>query len=136
MALTDLSDGDLRVVRGVLGLPMATAGDIAAVQGRTVSGVNRRLRQLSDAEELGASRLVESVSVGCDRTRVDRYFLTEYGQAQFGLSGAPAPARDSSPPAGAADLGRVAVSGCLCDPGVVPRVGSAAGFPMDGKLQF
>ena len=44
MALTDLSDGDLRVVRGVLGLPMATAGDIAAVQGRTVSGVNRRLR--------------------------------------------------------------------------------------------
>ena len=88
MALTDLSDGDLRVVRGVLGLPMVTAGDIAAVQGRTVSGVNRRLRQLSDAEELGASRLVESVYVGCDRTRVDRYFLTEYGQAQFGLSGA------------------------------------------------
>ena len=47
MALTDLSDGDLRVVRGVLGLPMATAGDIAAVQGRAVSGVNRGW-QLSD----------------------------------------------------------------------------------------
>ena len=135
MALTDLSDGDLRVVRGVLGLPMATAGDIAAVQGRTVSGVNRRLRQLSDAEELGASRLVESVSVGCDRTR--RYFLTEYGAGPVrAVGGDLAPARDSSPPAGAADLGRVAVSGCLCDPGVVPRVGSAAGFPMDGKLQF
>ena len=86
MSLMDLGDGDLRVVRAVLDLPLASAGDIAAVQDRTVSGVHARLRGLS-AEGLGESRLVKSVHLCCARGPVDRYFLTEYGQAEFGLSG-------------------------------------------------
>ena len=87
MSLTDLGSGDLRVVRAVLDQPLASAGDIAAAQGRTASGVHARLRSVSDAGA-GDGRLVESVSLGCARRRVDRYFLTEYGQAEFGLSGA------------------------------------------------
>ena len=87
MALKDLGEGDLRVVRAVRDLPLVSALDIAAVQRRTSSGVHTRLRGLSD-EELGDERLVESVALGCSRSRVDRYFLTEYGQEQFGLTGA------------------------------------------------
>ena len=86
MSLMDLGDGDLRVVRAVLEMPLASAGDIAAVQARAVSGVHARLRGLSDAG-LGESRLVKSVHLCCARGPVDRYFLTEYGQAEFGLSG-------------------------------------------------
>ena len=86
MGLKDLGEGDLRVVRAVLELPLASAGDIAALQRRSVSGVHTRLRALS-GEKLGDDRLVEPVSLGCSRRRVDRYFLTEYGQAEFGLSG-------------------------------------------------
>ena len=86
MALKDLGEGDLRVVQAVLDLPLASAGDIAAVQHRSASGVHSRLRALSD-ENLSDERLVESVSLGCSTRRVDRYFLTEYGQAEFGLSG-------------------------------------------------
>ena len=92
MALIDLGQGDLRVARAVRNLSLASAGDIAAVQRRTDSGVHTRLRGLSAEnlgdEELGDERLVESVALGCSRRRVDRYFLTEYGQEQFGLSGA------------------------------------------------
>ena len=40
MALKDLGEGDLRVVRAVLALPLASAGDIAAVQRRSASGVH------------------------------------------------------------------------------------------------
>ena len=87
MSLKNLGGGDLRVVRAVLQMPLASAGDIAAVQGRSASGVHTRLRGLSD-ETLGDERLVESVALGCSRRRVDRYFLTEYGQEQFGISGA------------------------------------------------
>ena len=87
MALIDLGEGDLRVARAVRKMPLASAGDIAAVQRRTDSGVHTRLRGLSD-ETLGDERLVESVALGCSRRRVDRYFLTEYGQEQFGISGA------------------------------------------------
>ena len=86
MALQDLGEGDLRVAGAVLELPLASAGDIAALQSRAVSGVHTRLRALS-AENLGDDRLVESVSLGCSRRRVDRYFLTECGQEQFGLPG-------------------------------------------------
>ena len=86
MGLKDLGEGDLRVVRAVLELPLASAGDIAALQRRSVSGVHTRLRGLS-GEKLGDDRLVEPVSLGCSCRRVDRYFLTEYGQAEFGLSG-------------------------------------------------
>ena len=87
MALKDLGEGDLRVVRAVLTMPLASALDIAAVQRRTDSGVHTRLRGLS-AENLGDERLVESVALGCARCRVDRYFLTVLGQAEFGLLGA------------------------------------------------
>ena len=87
MGLKDLGEGDLRVVRAVLNLPLASALDIAAVQRRTDSGVHTRLRRLS-AEAPGDERLVESVALGCSRRRVDRFFLTEYGQEQFGLTGA------------------------------------------------
>ena len=86
MGLKDLGEGDLRAARAVLHLPLASAGNIAAVQRRTDSGVHTRLRGLS-AEDPG-ERLVESVALGCTRHRVDRYFLTEYGQEQFGISGA------------------------------------------------
>ena len=37
---------------------------------------------------LGDARLVESVALGCSRRLVDRFSLTEYGQEQFGISGA------------------------------------------------
>ena len=48
MALNDLGEGDLRVARAVRNLSLASAGDIAAVQRRTDSGVHTRLRALSD----------------------------------------------------------------------------------------
>ena len=86
MALIDLGEGDLRVALAVRNLSLASAGDIAAVQRRTDSGVHTRLRGLSD-ENLGDERLVESVALGCSRRRVDRFSLTEYGQEQFGISG-------------------------------------------------
>ena len=86
MALNDLGEGDLRVALAVRKMPLASAGDIAAVQRRTDSGVHTRLRGLR-AEDPG-ERLVESVALGCTRRRVDRFFLTEYGQEQFGISGA------------------------------------------------
>ncbi len=86
MGLKDLGEGDLRVVRAVLELPLASAGDIAALQRRSASGVHARLRALGD-KGLGDVRLVESVSLGCSRRRVDRYFLTGHGQEEMGLSG-------------------------------------------------
>lgn len=86
MELKELGEGDLRVVRAVLELPLASAGDIASLQRRSASGVHARLRALGD-QGLGDERLVESVSLGCSRRRVDRYFLTGFGQVEFGLSG-------------------------------------------------
>ena len=86
MGLNDLGEGDLRVVRAVLDLPLASAGDIAALQRRSASGVHARLRALGDGG-LGDDRLVESVSLGCSRRRVDRYFLTGHGEEELGLSG-------------------------------------------------
>ena len=69
MGLKDLGEGDLRAARAVLHLPLASAGNIAAVQRRTDSGVHTRLRGLSAEdpgdEELGDERLVESVALGC-----------------------------------------------------------------------
>ena len=49
MAL-NLGEGDLRVALAVRKMPLASAGDIAAVQHRTYSGVRTRLRALSDEE--------------------------------------------------------------------------------------
>ena len=49
MAL-NLGEGDLRVALAVRKMPLASAGDIAAVQHRTYSGVRTRLRGLSDEE--------------------------------------------------------------------------------------
>ena len=86
MAL-NLGEGDLRVALAVRKMPLASAGDIAAVQHRTYSGVRTRLRAMS-GEELGDERILESVALGCSRRRVDRFSLTEYGQEQFGISGA------------------------------------------------
>ena len=49
MAL-NLGEGDLRVALAVRKMPLASAGDIAAVQRRTDSGVHTRLRAMSDEE--------------------------------------------------------------------------------------
>ena len=82
MTIQDLSEGDMRVARGVLALPLGSAGDIAAAQRRTVSGVHARLRQLRDAG------VVESVSLGCLFPAVERVRLTDEFLSEMKLAGA------------------------------------------------
>lgn len=58
MAMTGMTDGEKRVLAGVMALPLGSAADIARVQDRTPSGVHARLRALRD------QGLVDSVVLG------------------------------------------------------------------------
>ena len=86
MARIDPGEGELRVLDAVRDIPMSSAEDIAAARERTVSGVYARLRTLCGPGN-GEDRLVEPVTVGLTQRRVDRYFLTERGQAHYDQSG-------------------------------------------------
>ena len=79
MAMTGMTDGEKRVIAGVLALPLGSAADIARVQDRTPSGVHARLRALRD------QGLVDSVVLGCLLPPVERFFLTERALGEMGL---------------------------------------------------
>ena len=79
MVMNGMTDGEKRVLAGVLALPLGSAADIARVQDRTPSGVHARLRALRD------QGLVESVVLGCLLTPVERFFLTERALGEMGL---------------------------------------------------
>ena len=82
MTLAGLRESERRFLQGMVPIPLASAAEISAIQGRTPSGVYARLRALRD------HGLVDSVNLGCTRPPVDRFFLTETPLREMGLVGA------------------------------------------------
>ena len=82
MTMAGLGESEKRLLQGMVPMPLTSAAEISAFQGRTPSGVYARLRALR------TRGLVDSVSLGCTRPPVERFFLTETPLREMGLVGA------------------------------------------------
>ena len=82
MTLTGLSESEKRMLFGLIPIPLSSAGDMAAFQHRTPSGVYAKLRTLR------GKGLVESVTLGLLSPPVEQFFVTETVLREMGLDGA------------------------------------------------
>ena len=79
MILSGLTQGERKVLDGVMGMSLASAPDIAGAQRRTARGVYARLRALRN------DGLIEPVTLGWLRPRVDRWALTTVAREELGM---------------------------------------------------